>query len=240
MLREYWRMKWKEKSIVFVLICFLCYLSIAFFNVNLLSLTAWEDSPSFFEANYASVFFDFGLTFITVPLFYIFLLPNLSFFQKDCICIKFGSLGRYWTIWSATLFVECSVYVVSLYFLLFLRAVIFSQAYGFYRNGTFLLKAAISQIFCFFVLSLLVCCMVLLTNSVIWGFFFSYSFVIYDYVAMQAGLPRLFVYQTAALIPSKMQNYWINLLLIVVIAALTAFVCFSVVVQKDRLPKKVD
>lgn len=240
MLREYWRTKWKEKSTIFVLICFLCYLSIAFFNVNLLSFTAWEDSPSFFDANYASAFFDFGLTFITVPLFYIFLLPNLSFFQKDCICVRFGSLGRYRTTWSITLLAECGVYVVSLYFLLFLRAVIFGQAYGFYRNGIFLLKAAISQIFCFFVLALLDCCMALLTNSTIFGFVFSYCFVIYDYVAMQTGLPRLFVYRTAALVPSKMQNYWINLLLIVAITALVDFACFSAVILKDRLPKKVD
>lgn len=232
-------LRMKSKSTWFVFTSLVLYIMAAFFNVNILALTAWETHPTFFNANYASLFFDFGLTFLTMPLFYVFMLPNNSYFNKECVFTRFGSFERYCTARSMVILLECFAYILSLYLLLFIRAVCFNQTNQFLMHSGFLLKAAISQILCLYILAMLDCCTAFLTGHSVIGFFVSYFFVAYDYVSLQLQIPGLFVYNTMAIKPVAMPAYLPNLFLIFVIDILTAFTFCVIAKRKDYLLRKV-
>lgn len=241
MIRQYFRIMIRSKTTITVMIALILYTLIPVVNVNLLVSTAWERNPSFFNANYASFFFIYGATFFTVPLFFIFLQQNRAFFEKDCVIVRFADCRRYWKIRTLVTALESAAYVLFIYFLIFLRSVYFKQSAGFLKGILFLLKAALSQTTMLFLLALLFCFISYLTNQTVLAFACAYFFVVNDYTVLQTGRGvELFALKAIAVTPESMNDYWFNLILVILIVAL--FFVFSLLVvdsSKDHLQKRV-
>ena len=213
---------------------------IPIFNVNLLSSTAWETTPSFFNANYASFFFIFGATFFTVPFFFIFLQPNRTFFERDCVVVRFGSCRSYWKSRTLIIALESAIYVLFLYLLMFLRAVYFGQSARFFEGIAFLLKAAFSQMAVFFLLAMIFCFCSYLTHHTVLAFACAYFFVASDYTVRQTGLGvELFALRAIALTPDSMRYYVPCLLPVLLLDLLFYAFSFIFVESRDRLQRKV-
>lgn len=239
MLKRYFCTSLKSKTTVAVFIALICYAIIPVFDVNLLSSTAWEATPSFFNANYANFFFIYGITFIVVPLFFVFLQPNRTFFEKDCIIVRFGSYRKYWRIRVLVISMESAAYVVFLYLLILLRAVYFGQTVKLLANILFLLKAAVSQTMTFFLLAVIFSILSDITNNAVIAFACSYALVANDYAVRQTGIGvELFALRAITIRPDHMESY-ISTLFLVISLTLLCYIIFSFVLEaRDRLPRE--
>lgn len=240
MLKQYLRTMLHSKTTIAVTLALIFYTLIPFFNVNLLSSTAWEKTPSFFNANYASFFFIYGATFFTVPFFFIFLQPDRTFFERDCVVVRFGSCRSYWKSRALIIALESVLYVLFLYLLIFLRAVYFGQSAKFFEGALFLLEAALSQTAVFFLLAMIFCVCSYLTHHTVLAFACAYFFVASDYTVRQTGLGvELFALRAIAVTPESMQ-YYIPCLLLVLLLGLLFYIFSLILVESgDRLQRKV-
>lgn len=240
MLKQYLRTMIHSKTTIGVTLSLFIYALIPAFHVDLLSSTAWETTPSFFNANYASFFFIYGATFFTVPFFFIFLQPNRTFFERDCVVVRFGNSRRYWKFRMLITALESVLYVLFLYLLIFLRAVYFGQSAGFFNGILFLLEAAVSQISVFFLLAMIFCFFSYLTHHTVLAFAFAYFFVASDYTVRQTGLGmELFALRAIAITPDSIQSYVSCLLPVLLLDLLFYAFSFIFVENGDQLQRKV-
>lgn len=240
MLRQYLRTMLRSKTTIAVALALIFYTLIPVINVNLLASTAWETTPSFFNANYASFFFIFGATFFTVPFFFIFLQPNRTFFERDCVVVRFGSCRSYWKSRMLITALESVLYVLFLYLLIFLRAVYFGQSARFFEGISFLLKAALSQISVFFLLAMIFCFCSYLTHHTVLAFACAYFFVVNDYTVRQTGLGmEFFALRGISITPDSMRYYIPYLLLVLILDVLFCIFSSIFVESRDRLQRKV-
>lgn len=181
MLKDYLRLRAREKSTVFVFGFAVIYAALGCFRRGLLPTSTPEQSRSLFLPNLYSFFLPIVFAFLFAPLFLVLIRGNLSFFSKPCVLVRFGGFQKCWKLQTLFLLLESAGFVLAQYVLILLRGVPFRLMPEFARNAGVLAACAVLQIAGYFFCALLFSVLASLLRSTVLGFLLTYLFVVADY-----------------------------------------------------------
>lgn len=239
-MSQYLIARYKNKYVLFTAVILFAYSAVFYFFPDALSLTAWNKAPDFAEANYSGFYSIYAITFLVVPLFYIYGQPNRFFFENESTLFRFSKFKNYIGFRTFTLFAESAFFVLFLYFLIFLRSVVFHQQNQFLFMVPQYLGFAFLQTLGFSFLGVIFCFVSSLVHNALAGAVCSYAFVVYDYICSSTGNENWvqFVGRSIALQPNDFHRYFFMVIETLLInAALVGFAYF-LLGEKDCLPKK--
>ncbi|MVB10282.1 hypothetical protein CAFE_09640 [Caprobacter fermentans] len=222
----------KETKIIAILL--LLYSVIAYFNPNILALTAWGENPRFYLANYAGFFFWFATLFIVLPLYSVYLQPNFNYFQNINVFYRYGRLKKYWHTRLRITLLESVLFVSYLYLLILLRAGYFHQISRYIDNINFFLKSYLLQILAFCLFALLYTFFTDIFNKSILGFACAYFIFVYDYIAVNTGLPKINMLCAISFRPEDLPIYWPLFIMIAALIILFAVLGMALLKRRDN------
>jgi hypothetical protein len=208
MIHNYLKVRFRAKETKVVIILFLIYSALAYFNPNILALTAWGENPKFYLANYAGFFFWFAVLFFVLPLYVVYLQPNYNYFKNINVIYRFKNSNRYWVTRVKIAFLESSLFVSFLYLLMLIRAEYFYQFYHYVENRSFFIRSFCLQILAFTLFAILHAFFSTIFNKSILGFACAYMLYAYDFIASNAGLPSIYMICAISLRPEDLSIYW--------------------------------
>lgn len=239
MISDYLKIKIQAKETKISILLLLLYSSIAFFNPNILAMTAWGENPPFYLANYAGFFFWFAALFFILPVYAVYLQPDRRYFENLNVIYRLRSRRKYWFIRVKIAFLESGLYVVFLYLLMLIRAGYFHQLYHYLENWSFFLKSFFLQSLAFTLFAVIFALFSMAFDRAILGFACAYLLFAYDFIASNVGLPMIYFIYSISMTPEKESGYWSLFLTDSVLIA--AFVLLGLVLLdwKDYLRKAV-
>lgn len=232
MLRYYFKMRFHAKESKIVALFLLIYSSLAYFNPNILALTSWQSNPKFYLANYAGFFFWFAALFLILPLYAIYLQPNLHYFQNSNIIYRYKKIRTYWMVQVGISFLESILFVSFLYLLMLMRAIFFHQFFQYIQNGSFFIKSYILQVFAFTLFCILFIFWSNIFKKPILGFASAYLLFAYDYIAANVDFPQIYMICAISLRPEDLPIY--GPVFIMVLTCIFAFTLLGFVVLKNQ------
>lgn len=229
----YLKMRFQAKETKVIAVLLLLYSALAYFNPNILALTAWGENPKFYLANYAGFFFWFATLFLVLPLYSVYLQPNFKYFQNANVIYRFKSINRYWFIRIGIAFIESSIFIFFLYLLMLMRAAYFHQFFQYIQNGIFFIKSFCLQILAFTLFSVVYTFWSDIFNKPILGFVSAYLLFAYDYIASNLDFPQIYILCAISLRPEDLAIYWPLFIVIVTLIILFFVLGMALLKQKD-------
>lgn len=244
MLRAYLKVRLHGRSVLGVLIALLIFTGIGILNPDILAQFGWETNPKFYLANYASFFFWYVTLFFCIPLFLIFLQPQIYFFQKEEVLYRFQSKRKSLLIHLGICAIEAILFVAFLYVLLFFRAALYGQIGHYSENSSFFWMAFLSEC-CTYVFLAFVCVLFARVFSMpILGCLIPYLLLLCDYFLHQKILGTdsspvfLGFLDAISVVPDQMDAYFTNLLRVILCVVAVVVICLLVYPHRDSLPKE--
>lgn len=240
-MQQYLKIRLKSKYTKIAALVLIIYSLLACFNTHIFTYTAWNKTPDFIEANYSGFFSVYASIFITIPIFYIYLQSNRLFFDNTYMIFRFQTRRHYFFDRTLVLLLESFCFVLFLYCLIFLRAILFLQVNHFSANFFQYVKFATLQTLGYFLLALIIIYISHLTNNTFLGFSLSYIFPIYDYVGNTVLGEKylLFAWRSIFFNPTEFHSYIFTLIYMLLLIILFSCFVYIFLIKKNYLPKKV-
>lgn len=241
MLQKYYRLRLHDRSTWIPILAIFLFSIVPLIIPNMVDKAPWDVTFHFFDAHFASFFFYPEVAVFQIPLYFIYLLINQSFFSNVAVYLRFSDTKKYWNKRFLTLAIDAALFVLFLYLLLLSRFVFFQQTGTLQSHGIYLLKSFFSQCLGYFLLGVFFSFLSFLFKNPIFGMFCTYAIVAVDYIytiTHNADYPIFFL-RAICINPFTLAGYWPTVLLMVGISIGIRLLAPALFEGKDFLSKEV-
>lgn len=181
------RFRLETRQLVFLAL--VLYWSLGLLNPDFVLAAAIEHSPPYVQALFTSFFSVFSATFLIIPLFLLYIRRPTLFYQKKVVVLRQGGPLKTARLHLFACFKTAALYLLFLYGLLLLAALIRGQ----FHNIPFpdYLLRFLLQFFVLTFLMQLVYLLLLASKNSVFPFLAVYGLCAVDYTLMMAALPRI-------------------------------------------------
>jgi hypothetical protein len=211
-------------------------------NPQLVDKAPWDFYEyHFFDAYFSAFFYYYSVTLLEIPLYFIYLFANQTFFSNTAVYLRFTNIKEYWNKRLSTIAIDAAIYIFIMYLLLFNNFIYFNHISTFFENWSFIFKSILSQWISFLVLGILFSFFSFLFIHPFIGMFITYIPVILDFVltTTKIDMPPIFFIRTICLDPTYMEGYWYMILLMFGISAGLYLLSTPLFENRDFLTKEV-
>lgn len=193
MLRHYMRVKIKAKSTVITFSILMIYGLIGVIFPQTLALTAPFLNPGYSDSNYYSFFSSYSVTFLLVPILFIYLQFNRQYFDNDLIVVRIRDACKLLILRIKATTLEMMLLLAYIYFLILIRQIFFKPT-ELLLMVPYFLKCASLQLFGLLLLSLIYLFICSHFGNGLSGLFSCLVLVAYDFTfSTGKGIYALFV-----------------------------------------------